>query len=253
MSGCLPKARSPLNKVSHQQGLTRHPYQVGETRGVIIIDYPPAIEAALNCIREQRRILFDYIREHPLFESSLEPIEVGDAPRVVRLMAEASEAAGVGPMAAVAGVIADLAGEAMIENHAYVAVVENGGEAALYSERPIIVSVGSGNNFLSEKVGFKITSFPCGVATSSGRHSHAFSMGDADTVTVFASNAGLADAAATVAANKVVGEPGDDVKAGIDAALAIRGIHGALAIRDERVAMGGVLPQIVSVELADGE
>ena len=149
--------------------------------------------------------------------------------------------------------IADLAGEAMIQNHAYVAIVENGGEAALYSERPIIVSVCLGNNFLSEKVGFKITSFPCGVATSSGRHSHAFSKGDADTVTAFADNTGLADAAATATANTVLGEPGEDVKAGIDAALAIRGIHGALAIRDERVAMGGVLPQIVSVEASNGE
>lgn len=207
----------------------------------------------MNCIREQRRILFDYIKEHPQFERSLEPIKVDDAPRIVKLMAEAAETAGVGPMAAVAGVIADLAGEAMLQSHAYVAIVENGGEAALYSERPIIVSVGSGNNFLSEKVGFKITSFPCGVATSSGRHSHAFSKGDADTVTVFAGNAGLADAAATAAANKVLGVPGEDVKAGVDTALSIHGVHGALAIRDERVAMGGILPQIVSVEVTSDE
>ena len=73
-------------------------------------------------------------------------------------------------------------------------------------------------------------------------------MGDADSVTVFAVNAGVADAAATAAANKVLGEPGDDVNAGVDAALRIEGVYGALAIRDENVSLGGVLPQIVSVE-----
>ncbi len=248
MSGCLSKTGSSLNKVIRQPGLTRHTYQIGETQGVIITDYPPAIFAALDCIRQQRKILFDYIRENPAFETSLEPIEVGEAPEVVQLMAKAAATAGVGPMAAVAGVIADLAAETMIRNNAYVAVVENGGEAALYSERPLVISVGAGNNLLSDKVGFKVKSFPCGVATSSGRHSHAYSKGDADSVTVFAVNAGVADAAATAAANMVNGIPGEDVKAGVDTALRIRGVFGALAIRDENVSLGGALPQIVSVE-----
>ena len=205
MSGCLSEKSPTSNQISHQPGLTRHPYQMGETQGVIITDYPPAIEAALGCIGEQRRVLYEYIRAYPDFERSLEPVEIDDAPEVVRLMADASQRAGVGPMAAVAGVIADLAAQAMIKSGAKVAVVENGGEAALYSDKPIMISVGAGNNLLSERIGFKVTKFPCGVATSSGRHSHAFSMGDADTVTVFADNAGLADAAATVAANKVMG------------------------------------------------
>ena len=244
----MSKAGSPLNQISHEPGQTRRKYQVGETRGIIITDHPPAIDVALECIEEQRRLLGEYIQSNPYFEHSLEPVKVGEAPHVVRLMAEAGEAAGVGPMAAVAGVIADLASEAMIRNGAKVAIVENGGEAALHSDKPIIISVGAGDNLLSERVGFKVTIFPCGVATSSGRHSHAFSVGDADTVTVFAVNAGLADAAATAAANKVLGEPGVDVKAGIDTALAINGIYGALAIRDDRVSMGGDLPQIVSVE-----
>lgn len=178
----------------------------------------------------------------------MEPVDVVDAPEVVKQMARVSKVAGVGPMAAVAGVFADLAAETMIKNNAKVAIVENGGEAVLYSNRPITVSVGAGNNSLSEQIGFNVSKFPCGVATSSGRHSHALSMGDSDTVTVFAENAGLADAAATAAANMVLGGPGFDVKAGVDAALVIKGVHGALAIRDSRVSIGGVLPKMVSVE-----
>lgn len=248
MFGCLSEKSPTSNQISQQPGLTRHQYQIGETRGVIITDHPPAILDALDCIREQRRLLLEYIRANPSFEHSLEPVDVVDASEVVLQMVQVSKKAGVGPMAAVAGVFADLAAETMIKNNAVVAIVENGGEAVLYSDRPIIVSVGAGNNPLSERIGFNVSKFPCGVATSSGRHSHAFSMGDSDTVTVFAENAGLADAAATAAANMVLGEPGFDVKAGVDAALVIRGVHGALAIRDDRVSTGGVLPQIVAVE-----
>jgi len=167
---------------------------------------------------------------------------------VAKLMAETSRRAHVGPMAAVAGVIADLAVDAIVKEGASVAVVENGGEAALYSDRSLIVSVGAGDNPLSESIGFRVTSFPCGIATSSGRHSHAFSMGDADSVTVFATNAGLADAVATYAANQVKGIEGSDVFSGVEAALRIKGAYGVLAIRDDHVATGGVLPEIVSVE-----
>jgi len=248
MFGCLSEKSLTSNEISHQPGLTRHQYQIGETQGVIITDHPPAILGALDCIREHRRLLLEYIRANPGFEHSLEPVNVVDAPEVVLQMVQVSKAAGVGPMAAVAGVFADIAAETMIKNNANVAIVENGGEVALYSDRPIIVSVGAGNNPLSERVGFNVSEFPCGIATSSGRHSHAFSMGDSDTVTVFAENAGLADAAATAAANMVLGEPGFDVKAAVDAALVIRGVHGALAIRDDRVSTGGVLPKMVAVE-----
>jgi ApbE superfamily uncharacterized protein (UPF0280 family) len=201
-------------------------------------------------MKEQRRLLFNYIKENPWFEHSLEPVRIRDAPRVAQLMAWRSNRAGVGPMAAVAGVIADLAAEAMLRGGASVAVVENGGEAALYSDRPLTITVGAGDNPLSQRIGFKVTLFPCGVATSSGRHSHAFSMGDSDSVTVFAVDAGLADAVATYAANLVEGDEGVDVRAGVDAALSIEGVHGVIAVRDDRIATGGVLPEIISVEVA---
>ena len=248
MFGCLSEKSPISNQISQQPGLTCHPYQIGETQGVIITDHPPAILATLDCIREHRSLLLEYIRDNPGFEYSLEPVNVVDAPEVVQQMAQVSKVAGVGPMAAVAGVFADLAAETMIKKNAKVAIVENGGEAVLYSDRPITISVGAGNNPLSKRIGFNVSKFPCGVATSSGRHSHAFSMGDSDTVTVFAENAGLADAAATAAANMVLGEPGFDVKAGVDAAIIIKGVHGALAIRDDNVSTGGALPQMVAVE-----
>ena len=236
---------STLNKVSE---LTRYPYAVGETRGVIIADKPETIPLALDSIRELRRQLYGYVLSNHSFEYTLDPLSVEDAPRVAEIMAETSNRAHVGPMAAVAGVISDLAVDTMVQGGASVAVVENGGEAALYSDRPLTVTVGAGNNPLSERFAFKVDSFPLGVATSSGRHSHAFSMGDADSVTVFASNAGLADAVATYAANQVQGNGEESVLAAVKAALNIKGVQGVIAVRDDHVATGGTLPKLVSVE-----
>ena len=50
-----------------------------------------------------------YVRANPKFLHSLMPIPVPEEPLVAKLMAQASEKAGVGPMAGVAGAIADLA------------------------------------------------------------------------------------------------------------------------------------------------
>ena len=150
-------------------------------------------------------------------------------------------------MAAVAGVIADLAAEEMVGAGAKVAVIENGGEIIAFSDRALRVAVGVSTDLLTNKIGFLLDKFPIGVATSTGRHGHAFSMGDSDTVTIFAENAGLADAAATASANVVLGEPGEDVKAGVDTGMEIKGVFGVLAIRDDVVSMGGVIPQMLSV------
>jgi ApbE superfamily uncharacterized protein (UPF0280 family) len=250
MSRRLPKKSITLDQVNETSRLTRHTYQIGETKGVIITDYPPIIDIALAAIREQRKILLKFMNNNPLFEHSLDPVKIVEEPLIAQLMSSTAKTVGVGPMASVAGVIADLAVKKMIENGAKVAVVENGGEAALHSDRPLVISVGAGDNYLSKRIGFNVTEFPCGVATSSGRHSHAFSMGDSDSVTVFAENAGLADAVATAAANNVEGEPGLDVKAGVDTAISFEGVHGVLVIRDERVSIGGSLPQIVSVKVS---
>jgi ApbE superfamily uncharacterized protein (UPF0280 family) len=251
MSGRLPKKGITHDNVSGTSGLTRCTYQIGETQGVIITDYPPALDVALTAIHEQREILIRYMNSNPHFENSLEPVEIMEDPEIIHLMSSAGKVAGVGPMAAVAGVIADLTAKKMIEQGTKVAVVENGGEAALHSDRALMISVGAGDNYLTNRIGFKVTDFPCGVATSSGRHSHAFSKGDADSVTVFAENAGIADAVATAAANNVIGEPGYDVKAGVETALSIEGVHGVLVIRDEQVSIGGRLPQIISIEVSE--
>ncbi len=164
-------------------------------------------------------------------------------------MALAAKVAGVGPMAAVAGAIADLAIEDMKRIDCEVAVVEDGGEISAVSNQSVDVAVVAGEEPLSKSFGFRFTEFPIGVATSSGRFSHALSFGDAEAAVVFCKNASLADAAATAVGNVVKGEDVEaGIKTGISKGLSIEGVEGVLIIYKGQVGTAGKIPQIIKIE-----
>jgi ApbE superfamily uncharacterized protein (UPF0280 family) len=206
------------------------------------------MEAATSSIRRQRNELEEYIQVNPVFKFALRPLSVEDGPDVAKLMSEAARLAGVGPMAAVAGVLADLAVEEMLRAGAKVAIVEDGGEASIATDRPIDIALKAGDAPLSERVGFRLDS-SMGVATSSGLFSHALSFGEAEAATIFADNAGIADAAATAVANTVKGEARQDViEEAIDLGLSIRGVQGVFILFKGLVGMGGNLPEMIGVD-----
>jgi hypothetical protein len=110
------------------------------------------------------------------------------------------------------------------------------------------VAVAAGEELLSKRFGFRLTEFPIGVATSSGRFSHALSFGDAEAATVFCKNASLADAAATAVGNLVKGEDVQAaINAGISKGLNIEGVEGVLIIYKRQVGTAGKIPEIIKV------
>jgi ApbE superfamily uncharacterized protein (UPF0280 family) len=229
--------------------LFKESFILKESQCTIISGKQKAIEAAKESIRRNYEELELYVRANPKFLHALTPIPVPETPVVARLMAQAAEKAGVGPMAAVAGVIADLAVEDMERTGCEVAVVENGGEIMAVSNRPVDVAVAAGEEPLSKRFGFRLTEFRIGVATSSGRFSHAFSFGDAEAATVFCKNAALADAAATAVGNMVKGEDTQAaIQAGISKGLSIEGVEGVLIIYKGQVGTAGKIPQIIKIE-----
>lgn len=230
-------------------GLFSHNFLIKESNCKILTDKPDLVYTAEEMITYHRTQLEDYIKLHPSFQSSLKPIQVINPPEVVIRMAEAAKLVNVGPMAAVAGVLADLAVGYMIKKGAEVAIVENGGEVALDSNRYIDIALQAGETPLSKRIGFRVTDFPLGVATSSGKFSHALSFGESDAVTVFARDAGLADAVATAAGNIVKGDDIENaIQRGVNLALAIPGVYGTMIIYNEKVGFGGVLPKIIEIE-----
>jgi ApbE superfamily uncharacterized protein (UPF0280 family) len=229
--------------------LFKQVFQLKESQCTLIADRENALETAKESIKRHREQLEEHIRNNPKFLHTLKPIPVPDKPLVAKLMAEAAQKANVGPMAAVAGVIADLAVRDMILEGCKVAVVEDGGEVSAQSDRPVDVALAAGDAPLSKRFGFRLTEFPVGLATSSGRFSHALSFGDADAATVFCKDAGLADAAATAVGNVVKGEDHQEaVKRGLNVALSIRGVEGVLIVFQGLVGTAGKIPKIIKVD-----
>jgi ApbE superfamily uncharacterized protein (UPF0280 family) len=220
-----------------------------ESQCTIISDQQKAVKAAKESIKRNYQELEIYVRANPKFMYTLKPIPVPEKPIVARLMALAAEKAGVGPMAAVAGAIADLAVEDMKRVGCEVAVVEDGGEISAQSNSPVDVAVAAGEEPLSKRFGFRLTEFPTGVATSSGRFSHALSFGDAEATIVFCKDAALADAAATAVGNVVKGEDAQaGIQSGISRGLSIEGVEGVLILYKGQVGTAGKIPQIIKVD-----
>jgi len=197
-------------------------------------------------IRRQRIILETYISRHPDFATALEPLELlPGAPEVARRMQAASEATGVGPMAAVAGTMAQLAVEAARAAGAGEAIVENGGDIFLVSPEVVIVALYAGNNPISGKLAFRLPpeQMPLAICSSSGLMGHSLSFGECDLATVVARDAALADAAATLACNLVSGS--EDVPRVLERVSALSGISGVLIIKADKVGMSGDLPELI--------
>jgi len=70
---------------------------------------------SLKAVLKYRNLMERYIERHPEFGTALEPICVGDdAPQIVKVMAEATRIVGVGPMASVAGALAEYVGKDLL-------------------------------------------------------------------------------------------------------------------------------------------
>jgi uncharacterized protein len=228
--------------------LIKETFKHKESVCTIISDKSEAVEAAKTSIRRNYLELELHIRANPTFLHTLKPIFTPEKPLVAKLMAEAAKKVGVGPMAAVAGAIADLAVADMLKTGCRVAVVEDGGEISAVANQPIDVAVAAGDEPLSRRFGFRLTEYPIGVATSSGRFSHALSFGDAEAAIVFCKNATLADGAATAVGNEVKGEAKAGIKAALSCGMAIEGVEGVMVVYKGEVGTAGKIPQIIKVK-----
>lgn len=228
----------------------RRQFQLKETIATIIADEETYIDEAIESIRYHRKQLEQYISRDPFFRITFEPYECAEgAPEVVQRMADAAKKAGVGPMAAVAGTIAELVVEAMIARGASHAIVENGGDIAILNDREITMGVYAGESPL-KNIGFAIEprKKPFGICTSSGTVGPSISLGNADAATVFATSASLADACATALGNEVKDEA--SVERAFESIKNIEGVEGALVIIGETIAARGKIPRIERVSIS---
>lgn len=205
------------------------------------------VEAAVDAVKAARREIERQVRRDQFFLATMEPYTPEDAGPVVQRMCEAAAVAGVGPMATVAGAIAQAGLEAMVAQGCAHGWVDNGSDIALILDRPATVEV---LHQPGAETAFGLRLEPSegilGVCTSSGRLGHSISLGDSDVAVALADSAVLADALATAIGNRVRGK--SSLATCFDPFRDVQGMVGGLAMVDGEVAMHGRLPELVEVE-----
>ncbi|MBR4696867.1 MAG: UPF0280 family protein [Candidatus Methanomethylophilaceae archaeon] len=222
----------------------RHRFQVSETILTIVCDdeyLPPAKVAVF----EARSSIERKIAEDPFFGITYEPyLEDPKDDDIVRRMCRASVRSGVGPMAGVAGAVAVHVVERMVAAGAPEAIVENGGDIAFYSRRPVPVGIYADDSVFKD-VGFLIRSdIVTGICSSSAKIGPSVSLGASDLCTVFSDDVILADCCATLLGNKVKGP--DCLAEAVESVGSIEGVKGCVAVCAGKVAMFGDVPEMVS-------
>jgi hypothetical protein len=219
---------------------SRFTVKISETDLYILADSDlsdPAFSSALG----YRAQIEEYIWIHPKFKTSLVPIQEDNlAPGIVREMLRASKMVGVGPMASVAGAIAEYVGKDLLKQSLNV-IVENGGDIYLNVKDDVSIGIFAGDSPLSGKIALKIAAneTPLGICTSSGTVGHSLSFGIADAVCIKSHSAALADAAATSVGNIIKNK--SDVKRGLHRAMAIKGVLGVLIVTGNTLAIQGAM------------
>lgn len=198
-------------------------------------------ETAYSFLVEARKEIEQHIEENPDFLISLEPLtEPASAPEIPSIMYKASEAAGTGPMAAVAGAIAEYVGKKLLPCCEEI-VVENGGDIWMSLNYPMTLGIYIDNIYFRDRLAIKIdnTGTPCAVCTSSSKTGHSLSFGRADSVTVVAQSGAYADAVATETCNRVKSQ--SDIEKALEFALSVPFVKGCLVVfRDSVAALGDI-------------
>ena len=211
------------------EGLVKTMVSARETDLCIMGDRPLDAEAA-GAIHIYRNDIEGYIEKHPEFKDSLKPLDLKPgAPEIVKRMAAAGEAAGVGPMAAVAGAMAEFVGRELLKSSKEI-IVENGGDIFIKSSRDRRFGIFAGSSPLTGKLTFEIISSdtPLGVCTSSGTVGHSMSFGKADAACIISKDTALADAAATATGN--ITKSAADIEKAIGFARSIPGVSGVIVV-----------------------
>lgn len=190
-----------------------------------------------------RRLLEDFIVKYPEFRESLKPVRIPEGVHpVIYEMGKGAEAAGTGPMSAVAGAFAEyICNDLIREFGLKEVIIENGGDIFMKLASQATISVFAGSSPLSEKISLVIKpeETPLAVCTSSGTLGHSLSFGKADACMIACRSGALADAYATAFCNEVKSK--DMVLAVTEKALKMPDILSVVILMDDKVGLGGTL------------
>jgi ApbE superfamily uncharacterized protein (UPF0280 family) len=210
-----------------------------ETSDLYVKAYQKLEKETEDLIRVARSQIEQAIARRPEFLKSLVPLDEhpADAPIAIR-MTRAGRKAGTGPMAAVAGAVAEHVGRGLLQWSPEL-VIENGGDIFMKVAHPTVVGIFAGKSHFSGRVGIRVepTVIPVGICTSSATVGPSLSLGRADAATVVSRDVCLADAAATALGNRI--KSAHDLKQAVEWVMQIPGVDGALAVLGDQIAAVG--------------
>jgi len=225
----------------------RHHIEIKESV-LSVLCKPAFIIPAKKAILYSRKHIEKVIAEHPEFLTSHHPVEFQQySSSIIEKMCMESKRVNVGPMAAVAGLVAEQCLESIINAGAQEAVIDNGGDIALYINKPLNVGIYAGEQFpLSLAFRLHPRKEPMGICTSSGTVGHSFSYGKADAAIVISKNIVLADVTATALANRI--QSPEDLSSCFEILEELPEIEGSMIILGDKISLWGNLPEIIQSE-----
>ena len=206
----------------------------------ILTDKPLDKDFVKTKVSILRREIESYIGRDPRFLTSLKPLPAElNSPLIVREMSRQALKANVGPMAGVAGAIAESIGRSLLKKGYKEVIIENGGDIFLKTAKARFVGIYAGKSKLWQGLSLKINPSPAalGICTSSGTVGHSLSFGCADSVTILANNTALADTVATAAGNRAQSK--NDLQKAVDFARSIKGVLGVVIIMKKNLIAWG--------------
>ncbi len=196
-------------------------------------------QQAETAVTKYRNIIKDYIKKNANFAHSMTPLACAEnSPAIIKEMCLASQTANVGPMAAVAGAIAQFTGQEL-SHCSEELIIENGGDIFITGKKDRLIGIYAGDSPFSNKIALKIPAglMPLGICTSAGTHGHSFSQGKADAAIVISKNTILADALATAFGNRITASA--DLNDAMEYIKTFADVIGAFAIVEGNIAAYG--------------
>ena len=230
----------------------RHHFEIGETAVTVISD-DNYIGTAEQAVFDAREIILRKISEDPFFRTTFDPYPVSkDDDELIQRMCQASETAGVGPMAGVAGAVAVFAVERMVKEGAEYAIVENGGDIALKIDRSVTVGVFQDDERFRD-IAFRIPRRDgiFGICSSSAKVGPSVSFGKTSISTVFSDDVILADACATALGNLIRDGGQEEMSSALETVGKKKNVDGCVSISDGLMAMFGNVPELIRAENKD--
>ena len=174
--------------------------------------------------------------------TGLKPVDIDSEEPIIKEMCEASKKADVGPMAAVAGSIAEHVCRNSVKESM---IVNNGGDIFMITSRPIVIGLFAGFNNIADKLAVRVKAeeTPLAICSSSSKLGHSLSYGDCDLVTVFSKKGAIADAVATAVCNNIKEEK--DIEKTLNEFADIEGVLGIIAVRNDKIGIIGSVPEII--------